>query len=259
MKLPPGARLAQVCVVNAVPLGGIFLDGWSTATALVVYWFETLLATAFTAARIAIHRKQTHKAGHYFGGSPSQRPQGTGGPRRLPSFLSQFVVGSLLLTVLLGLFLGLLLGTVLRGSTDLDAIRSGFLWMAVAQLVGFAWDLRQIGQQPFAWVQSIAKDVMGRIMLLHLGMLAGMFTMGWFGTPPAFFGAFALVKLAADLLAVAATGDSTGTEPEGPPRWVVRAPARLDPEGHLAADFLDRTAKARKREWGATGADEEVY
>jgi hypothetical protein len=75
----------------------------------------------------------------------------------------------------------------------------------------------------------------------------------------AFFGAFALVKLAADLLAVAATGDSTGTEPEGPPRWVVRALARLDPEGHLAADFLDRTAKARKREWGATGADEEVY
>jgi hypothetical protein len=259
MKLPPGARLAQVCVVNAVPLGGIFLDGWSTATALVVYWFETLLATAFTAARIAIHRKQTHKAGHYFGGSPSQRPQGTGGPRRLPSFLSQFVVGSLLLTVLLGLFLGLLLGTVLRGSTDLDAIRSGFLWMAVAQLVGFAWDLRQIGQQPFAWVQSIAKDVMGRIMLLHLGMLAGMFTMGWFGTPPAFFGAFALMKLAADLIAVASTRDPTGKQPQGPPGWLVRGLTRLDPEGELAAEFRDHLARARERESARTRADEEGY
>jgi len=253
------ARFAQVCVVNAVPLGGIFLYGWSTATALIVYWFETLLATVFTAGRIAIHRRLTRKKGHYFGSSPSQRPQVSGGQRSLPSFLSQFLVGSLLLTVLLGLFLAVLLGTALRGSTDLGAIRTGFLWMAVAQLIGLAWDLGQIGQQPFGWVRSIAKDVMARIMLLHLGMLAGMFTIAWFGTPPAFFGAFALVKLAADLLAVAATGDSTGTEPEGPPRWVVRALARLDPEGHLAADFLDRTAKARKREWGATGADEEVY
>jgi hypothetical protein len=259
MKVHSSFRLAQVCVVNAVPLGGIFLGGWSTATALVVYWFETLLATVFTAVRIAIHRKRTRKKGHYFGASPVQRPQGTRGRQTGPSFLSQFLVGSLLLTVLLGLFLAVLLGTALRGSADLDAIRSGFLWMAMAQLVGFMGDFGRIAQQPFAWVRSIATDVMGRIMLIHLGMLGGMFMMGWLGTPPAFFGTFALVKLAADLTAVAATRDTRGKDLHGPPALVVRVLARLDPDGGLVADFLDRLGRARRGEAGGTRADEEAY
>lgn len=257
VKSPPLARLAEVCAVNAVPLGGIFLADWSTATALVVYWFETLLATVFTAARIAIHRKLTRTEGHHFGASPTHPRPGTSDRQSPRSFLSEFLIASLLLTALLGVFLGLLLGTVLSGSTDLGSVRSGFLWMSLAQLLGFVWDIGRIGRQPFAWVQRMAEEVMGRITLMHLAMLAGMFAMVWLGTPPAFFATFAVMKLVADLVAVTSTRDATGEELRGAPALIVRALTRLDPEGRLAADFLDHLARARERDRPGTRADDE--
>jgi hypothetical protein len=262
MKLDSAARLAQVCIVNSVPIGGVFLGDWSTGTALVVYWFETLLATLFTAGRIAVHRRLTHTKGHYFGGSPGRPARAAGhspGAAPFQTFLSAFLAGILTMTVLLGLFLGLLLGTVLAGSIDPAAIRSGFLWMALAQLAGFVWDVGRIRELPFAWVRSVTKDVMGRIMLIHLGMLAGMFVMAGVGEPPAFFGTFVLVKLTADLVAVSAAIASARRASEGVPGRLARLGARLDPEGKFAQGFREHMARAREKELAGTEADEEVY
>ena len=39
-------RVLQALGINSVPVLGVFLGGWSTATALLLYWFENLLATS---------------------------------------------------------------------------------------------------------------------------------------------------------------------------------------------------------------------
>lgn len=137
MKPFSDSRFWQALGVNAVPVTGVFFGGWSTATALVVYWSETLMAAVFTAALIAVHRKVTRKKGHY-------RDQWEKPPRRaiehaeraeprrhFRTFLSGFLVGSLSFTVGLGLFLALLLATVLDGSTDVPPSRPaccGWRW-----------------------------------------------------------------------------------------------------------------------------------
>ena len=57
-------RLVPLVGVNAVPLGGVFLAGWSPATALTLYWWESLIGATLVALRIALHRALTRKAGH---------------------------------------------------------------------------------------------------------------------------------------------------------------------------------------------------
>lgn len=59
------ARLLQILGVNSIPAFGYFGAGWSPGTTLIVYWFENLLGSLFVAARIALHRRMTHKRGHY--------------------------------------------------------------------------------------------------------------------------------------------------------------------------------------------------
>jgi len=157
-------------------------------------------------------------------------------------------MGSLLLTALLGLFLGLLLGTVLAGSSDFGAIRAGIVWMAVAQSLGFAWDLMHIRQRSVAWVRSTANEIMSRIKLLHIGMLGGLFVMGVMGgRPPAFFGTFAFAKLSADLVVVLVAHMPDPPAPGQAPAWVTRWLDRLDPEGKLTTSYREHMARASGR------------
>lgn len=43
-------RLVPLVGVNAVPLGGVFLAGWSPATARTLYWRENLIGATLVAA-----------------------------------------------------------------------------------------------------------------------------------------------------------------------------------------------------------------
>ena len=51
-------------MVMAPAPGGVFLAGWSPATALSLYWWENLIGAALVALRIALHRALTRKRGH---------------------------------------------------------------------------------------------------------------------------------------------------------------------------------------------------
>lgn len=99
---------AQTLGINSVPIVGVVLGDWSTATTLVVYWSETLLATVFTAVRIAVHRKLTRKRAHHrdqWEESPRKRAHHAKPRQRFRTFLSGFLNGSLILIFGLGLFL----------------------------------------------------------------------------------------------------------------------------------------------------------
>lgn len=233
------ARLAQALGINSVPMVGVFIGDWSTATTLVVYWSETLLAAVSTAVRIAVHRKLTRKKGHYRDEWEKSTPPIGAQPRqRFRTFLSGFLAGGLILILGLGLFLALLLATVLEGSFDRDAIEHGVFWMAVAQCAALAWDLIGIRERPFAWVRDVANDVTGRVVLIHLGMLGGMFVLSWLGgEPAAFFGTFVVMKLAADLIGLRARRRSDPAPPKQPPAWAARFLARFNPGSDIETNW----------------------
>lgn len=240
-------RLAQTLGINSVPIAGVFLGDWSTATTLVVYWSETLLAAVSTAGRIAVHRRLTHKKGHYrdqWEKSPSGEVAHRIPRRRCRIFLSGFLTGSLIFTVGLGLFLALLLATVLPGTIDVAAIKRGVFWMAVAQAAAFGWDLLTIRERPFAWVRDAANDVMGRVVLIHLGMLLGMFVLAWLGgRPSAFFGTFVVMKLAADVIGLW-TGRRSDSTPSTPlPGWASRILAQAHPNRDHEAEWREHLAR----------------
>lgn len=257
MKSGSVSRLAQAIGINSVPIAGVFLGEWSTATTLVVYWSETLLAALFTAARIAVHRGTTRKRGHYRDqwDKPAEHAPRRKEPRKhFKTFLSGFLVGSLSLTIGLGLFLALLLATVLEGTTDVNAIQRGVFWMAMAQLAGFGWDLTGIRTRPFAWVKEAADDVMGRVVLIHLGMLGGMFLLAWIGQAPAFFGTFAVMKLAADGIGLLARRDPDWTPSKEPPAWAAWLSSRANPRHDFDASWREHLERERAR----AEEDEEV-
>src|SRR3954467_4920910 len=57
-------RLLPVAGANAVPVAGVFLAGWSAATALTLYWVENLVGSLLVAVRIGAHEALTRKRGH---------------------------------------------------------------------------------------------------------------------------------------------------------------------------------------------------
>jgi hypothetical protein len=259
MKADSLSRLVQALGINSIPIVGVFFDDWSTATTLVVYWSETLLAAVFTAARIAVHRKFTRKKGHYrdrWERSPRSEKQQAPPRQRFKTFLAGFLVGSLTLTAGLGLFLALLLATVLEGTIDRATIESGVFWMIVAQAAGFGWDLFGIREKPFAWVRDAANDLMGRVVLVHLAMLTGMFVLSWYGgEATAFFGTFVMMKFAADVIGLVARYRTAQTAPGKTPAWMEPVFARFDPKNDYEVSWREHRARSLARE----EEDEQVY
>jgi hypothetical protein len=127
-------RLVPLLGVNAVPLGGVFLAGWSPATALTLYWWENLTGSALVALRIALHRALTRKRGHQrlqLGLHSSVDYEARGRKRRereageAGSFLGEFLVYAGAGTALHGVLLWALLRTFLESGPEGDQLRLG--------------------------------------------------------------------------------------------------------------------------------------
>ncbi len=58
-------RLLQVVGVNSVPAFGVFAAGWTATTALALYWCENVLVILLVGLRLWLHRRSTHKRGHW--------------------------------------------------------------------------------------------------------------------------------------------------------------------------------------------------
>src|SRR5256885_1790714 len=103
-------RLLTLLGVNAVPGIGIFLGGWSSGTALALYWWENFFGSILIAIRVAVHRRLTHKRGHYVN-QVTVRTTISKGRKRVErtdgrsTFLSGFVTTMLVFTGAHGIFL----------------------------------------------------------------------------------------------------------------------------------------------------------
>jgi hypothetical protein len=233
----PIARLVQALGVNAVPLGGFLVGGWSPATTLAVYWFENVFGSLLIAVRIALHRRLTGKRGHYQarpdqgtrsgarGPSGARRPSHGGGaavrpvprPGDPPTFLTGFALLAFVFSFAQAIFLALVMWGLLRLPIEREALTSGVIGVAAFSLVAFIADLRDLRSWPFAAVKEIAGIALGRVVLVHLSIIGGMALFAWREEPRSFFGVFLALKLVADLGSLLPRVQS---DAERPPRWL---------------------------------------
>jgi hypothetical protein len=258
--------LLRVLGLNAVPIGGVMLAGWTTGTGLTLYWCENLIGTAMNALRIALHRRFTHKRGHYRGqlgvtvGDSGNQPGHRPDQRRKTqwrSFLTEYVAGSLIFTLAHGLFLAIILGGVIKSWPTKDDMLYGLAGIALFQVGGLAFDLLSLREWPFARLKLQVQSAMSRVVLVHLAIIFGMALVFWLEKPGSFFWVFGGLKTLTDIggLFAAKSGAKAGTiNDEPPPKWAKRFVARFAPGEDLDVVWK----RERDRERAETAADEEL-
>src|SRR5688572_18853248 len=179
-------QLAQLLGLNAVPVVGVVAGGWSNASALVLYWCETVIVAALIAVRIELHRQATRKRGHYL---PMQVSVSTyGGPMRRSQVVLPYSVFFLLAAGLCALVQGVFLLFMLRQgglleSVQLDDLAIGLRATAVLAGVGLLLDLWGLRDRPFAWIDAISLRVARRMLVVQLVIIIGVVAVGWLGAP----------------------------------------------------------------------------
>jgi hypothetical protein len=258
--------LLRVLGLNAVPVGGVMLAGWTTGTGLTLYWCETLIGTATNAVRIAQHRRMTGKRGHYRGQLGVEINAGDDPPARRPargrtkwkSFLAEYLVGSLVFTFAHGLFLAIILGAFLKSWPTRDEMLWGLAGIALFQVGGLAFDLVSLRDWPFARLKLQVQSAMGRVVLVHLAIIFGMALVFWLDKPGSFFWVFGGLKTLSDVggLVGAKSGARAGVaaSPQAPPKWAKSVVAKIAP----GEDFDLYWQRERERELREAAEDEEV-
>lgn len=235
-------RFVFALAVNAVPAAGWFLEGWSAGTMLAVYWFETVAATFFIAARIAIHRRHFPCRGHFPHTTRKGHGRGKSG-----TFLSHFLTANLLFSAAHGFFLGMLLllltlnGRGAEVGMDWHSVGIGCGGVLLFLSTGFVMDLPEMRRRPFFWIEQMADGNFARVAVMQFAIIFGLVAVAFTDAPRAFFGVFIGLKTLTDLNAVVPQWD-----PAEPPRWLCwlmdRVPA--DPKsvkkGESFADFWKR-------------------
>jgi len=254
-------NLLFVLLVNAVPLYGIYCLDWSVGTVLVLYWLENLLIAVFTCARIALHRALTRKRGHWRGGSlgvqVNGKPSGQG-------LLGEYATMAFVFTFAHGIFVVAIVFLIGENRPDMahwrfsaEQFRFGALQMLGIMSAELLIDAARMRARSFAWIKTYVQQRMGRVLVLHLAIIFGMWAMAASDSPMAVL--YVLIGL--KTLWDAATAHSTNKAdslPAEPPPWLGKvADTVARKHGGAAAMQADwqRTRTAMER---AAREDEQV-
>jgi len=251
--VPALGRALQALGANAVPVAGVIGQWWTSGTALALYWIEGVLVIAFMAARIALHRALTHKAGHLSRGAFRARGDRERASPGAGSFLASYLFVAIPFTLVHGVFLGFLLFMLtlnrpeLGVTVNLDTLRIGVVGILAFVTVGFVGDLFFIRNQSFRWLEQLTERSLGRIFVLHLTIIFGMAGLAIFDAPMALLGVFAALKALVELGGLF-PGKEPGPEPPGWLGWMRRIPSK---DGESFDAYWRRTYEAERRRQAA--------
>ena len=250
-----GLRVLFALLINAVPVYGVLVEGWSATTILVLYWIENLLTAAATCLRIAIHRSWTRKRGHYHGG---QLGVVVGGKSAQPirTFLGEYAAAALIFTLAHGVFvvaLPLILASNHpddpRWQISLSQLRVGVSAVAAFLGLGLVADLPSLPTWSFARLRAYAQARLGRVLILHLTIIFGMFAIALTESPFGFLYVLVGLKALADVGGALARAEPL---PDKPPAWASGIASRVGKApGPAKADFETewrREIEASKRQ-----------
>ena len=131
-------RLAQLIGLNALPGFGFLALRWTGGTVLALYWIENLLGSFLVAARIDLHRRLTHKRGHYVPQKATTVVIGSGPQKKTVStMLNGFMWIAFVFTLAEGVFLGVLIANLPESEAiDFNSLRYGVCIVAALLVVG---------------------------------------------------------------------------------------------------------------------------
>ena len=229
--------------VAAVPAVGWFVGDWTAGTTLLVYWFETVASCLFVAVRIAAHQRWRPSRGHF-----RHRPRGGRPAARGPGFLSGYLVTTLAFSAAHGLFLAVILVLLSRtghaqwAAVDWRSAANGCVLVLVLLAVDLAADLPRLAGWSFSGLEQLAVRSIGRVAVVHLTLVCGLFALALTDAPSALFGIFVALRTLYQLsLAL------PQWEPATPPAWLSAAMNRL-PQAHAGQRFEDSWARDRLAE-----------
>jgi hypothetical protein len=240
--MPRIVHLLALLAITAVPAAGWFVEGWSAGTTLVVYWFENVAVCLSVSARILAHRRMRPRRGHFR--YQASKPAGRGSQT---SFVKGFLVTSLVFSAAHGVFLGLILfvldhnGQGGIAGVDWHQVRNGCISVLVILAIDFLVDLPGLRRWTFWQIEQTANRSLGRVAVVHLTLVLGMFGAVMTDTS-ALFGVFVVLKTL-NALSMALPQ----WEPATAPKWLSRVMNRL-PNVHPGEDFEDLWAKDRADE-----------
>lgn len=229
--VPQPSRLGSVVLallINAVPLVGVLYSEWSAINVLVLYWFENLLVGFCTLIRLVAHRAWTRKRGYWrhsnrLGIQINNKPAEMG-------LIGEYAIGTFGLTLGHALFVGGILLLVHQNYPDQamwqlswPQVSRGALATAAFLGIELAVDLTRIRGASFAALRDYAQARMGRVIVLHLAIILGMFAMAVFHSPMGILYVLIGIKTCADLLGIATRGAPKIADSDTPPpAWTMR-------------------------------------
>lgn len=251
-------HLLALLAVIGVPAVGWFVDDWSGATTLAVYWFETVAASLFITARILLHQRWNPRRGHFRYQAPSTERRAV----RSGSHVSGFAVVCFTFSAAHALFLGAVLFLLDRNGAghvariDWSSVGAGCLVVTVALAVDFIVDLFSLRRWSFWQIESTAQHALSRVIVVHMTLLIGFVGVALTDAPNAFFGTFVVLK------SLAALGSALPQyEPATPPKWFSRLMNRVPNvrpgetfEQFWAEDRADERERREKNEQPWTAA-----
>jgi len=242
-----------VVLVNAVPLYGALVLGWSAITIVVLYWFESVLVALATIVRIAVHSRVTKKSGHWRGARLGTLR--VNGKIVQSSLLVQYATIALVFTGAHGIFV-MLMVLVASGHPEpewqfsFDEFRGGALSVALFTAGDLLADLAGMRQRSFAWISGYAERRLGRIFVMHLTIIFGLFAMMKFDTPMALLYVFIGLKFLMDLGGVGGKAEIEPAPAEAP-KWALKFADRIARHkggaAAMAADFARDAKESRER------------
>jgi hypothetical protein len=171
--------LFRLFAASVIPGGGYFFAGWSPSTTLALYWVDTLIGTFAMAMRISLHWKWTRLAGHtraHLGTTMTTESRGRTRQVKFTSFQSEFLVTALVFTLAHGVFLAALLGFILE-APNVEDLKKGATGILACHGLALGIDTFRLDSWPFIRLKQMADRLMGRVFLVHLAIIGGMFYM----------------------------------------------------------------------------------
>ena len=241
--------MVALVAVIAVPVVGWFVEDWSGATTLAVYWFENVAVCAFIVARALLHQRWSPRLGHfrYRGASTNGRSS------RTSSFVGGFAVVSLAFCAAHAVFLGVLVLLLQKNAydgmahIDWSSVGRGCCYVLAFLAADFVFDLFSLRRWSFLQLEELANHGLSRVIVVHLTLILGFAGIAFTGAPDALFGVFVVLKTMAAL--------STALpqwEPKTAPKWLSRLMNRVPnvKPGERFEDFWaeDRADELARRE-----------
>ncbi len=213
------ARLSLLIGLNAVPVVGVAWAGWTNATALVLYWCETVILVLLVTVRIDLHRRWTKKRGHYCEMLVKTTRSGlTRTERRIGHFGTSFIAVALMFAIAQGIFLSFVLREEhLVDKVSFTQLRQGLAATTAFLCLGLFIDLSGLRGRPFAWIRDMSNAVLWRVFLVQIVIIGGVIGSSWFGLPRTALVTFVVLKFYTD-----ATSQLGQYDPPEAPAWMVR-------------------------------------